>query len=31
VLRRAFLITGLLIGYQLVVTLVQPPWIGPGH
>jgi signal transduction histidine kinase len=29
VLRSAFLIAGLLIGYQLVVTLLQPPWIGP--
>jgi signal transduction histidine kinase len=29
VLLGAFLIVGLLIGYQLVVTLLQPPWIGP--
>jgi signal transduction histidine kinase len=29
VLLSAFVIVGLLIGYQLVVTLLQPPWIGP--
>jgi signal transduction histidine kinase len=29
VLRTAFLVAGLLLAYQLVVTLLQPPWIGP--
>jgi len=29
VLLGAFLMAGLLIGYQLVVTLLQPSWIGP--
>jgi len=28
-LLGAFLVCGLLIGYQLGVTLLQPPWIGP--
>jgi signal transduction histidine kinase len=29
VLLSAFLIAGVLIGYQLAVTVLQPPWIGP--
>lgn len=29
VLRRAFVLCGLLISYQLVVTILQPPWIAP--
>jgi signal transduction histidine kinase len=29
VLLSAFLIAGMLIGYQLVVTVLQPSWIGP--
>jgi signal transduction histidine kinase len=29
VLLNAFLIGGLLISYQLVLTLLHPPWIGP--
>jgi signal transduction histidine kinase len=29
VVLSAFLIAGLLIGYQLVVTLLHPSWIGP--
>src|SRR5262245_33559226 len=28
-LLGAFVVCVLLIGYQLIVTLVQPPWIGP--
>jgi signal transduction histidine kinase len=28
-LRIAFLAAGLLLAYQLAVTLLQPPWIGP--
>lgn len=27
VLRRAFLVVGVLLAYQLAVTLLQPPWI----
>ena len=29
VLRIAFLAVGLLLAYQLAVTLLQPAWIGP--
>jgi signal transduction histidine kinase len=29
VLRIAFLVVGLLLAYQLVVTLLQPVWLGP--
>src|SRR5215475_6709615 len=28
-LLGAFVVCALLIGYQLSVTLLQPPWIGP--
>src|SRR5690349_15582720 len=29
VLQIAFLVVGLLLAYQLIVTLLQPAWIGP--